>query len=447
MVQQRLYEVIIRHCRLLFCLFSGYCSSVSALGLIDAWQRAIMHDPGFQAARHERNAGVEERNIGRAALLPKVSYDYHHARIDSTVTSDNRRADRDYASHASTLSLQQPLLDYEAWSRYQRGNASALLADEQLRNKSQQLLVKLFQAYSDVLFSQEQIILIQAQQRSWHEQLKLNRRLFEMGEGTRTDILETEARLNLSEAQLIEAKDNLDFSEQTLAKLLGMAISAGQLAQLNHRLAPYPLQPANLQHWQALALRHNAQLLVLGQSLAVARYDIERNRAGHLPRITLVANARKTSSETESSYNQKYDTRSIGFQVSIPLFSGGGVSAATRQATERYLQAAQEKDEQTSSLLIELRRQFNLVISSQAKIKAYQLAEHSALTLVQATKKSVLGGERVNLDILNAEQQLYRTRRDLTEARYVWLTAWLQLHYYAGTLDENILQQLANYFD
>lgn len=430
------------------CLLNGYSSHANALGLMEAWQQALKHDPGLQAARHERNATVEERNIGRAALLPKVNYDYGQARVDSTVTNGDRSADRDYTSYSSTLSLQQPLLDYEAWSRYQHGNTSALQAEELLLDQNRQLLVKLFQTYTSVLLNQEQIMLLQAQQRSWREQLKLNRRLFDMGEGTRTDMLETEARLNMNHALLIEARDNLDLSEQTLAKLLGKpTINAAQLTPLSPHFIPQSLQPANLQHWQSLTLRYNAQLLVAGYSLDAAKYNIERNRAGHMPRITLVASARKNSSETESTYNQKYDTRSIGVQVNIPLFSGGGVSAATRQAAERYRQTALEKDDLTASLLLEIRRQFNLVAGSQAKIEAYQLAERSAQALIKATQKSVLGGERVNLDILNAEQQLYSTRRDLAEARYAWLTAWLELHYYAGKLDDDTLQQLAKNFN
>ncbi|WP_409307324.1 TolC family outer membrane protein [Pectobacterium sp. B1J-3] len=442
-----LYIQAIRHYRWLFCFFAlGYGTSSQALGLMEAWHLALAHDPTFQAAIHARNAGVEEKHIGRAGLLPTITYDYSQSRNDSTVTSNAQKAERDYNSHASSFTLQQPLLDYEAWSRYQQGEASAVLADEQLRDQSQQLLVRLFQSYSNVLFSREQITLVQAQQRAYREQYQLNQRLYQQGEGTRTDILETEARLNLTDAQLIEAQDNLDISLRELETLLGIPITAGQLAELTPRFTPRQLQPANYQHWQSLAARHNAQLLALGQSLAVAKYSIERNRAGHLPQVTFVASTRHTQSDTESSYNQKYDTRSIGIRISVPIFAGGGVSAATRQAQARYQQAAKEKDEQTATIQIELRRQFNLVTSSQAKIRAYELAEQSALALVTATQKSVQGGERVNLDVLNAEQQLYGARRDLSEARYTWLTAWLQLRYYAGTLDEQTLHQLSTYF-
>lgn len=215
-----------------------YSVPSQALGLMEAWQQALTHDPAFQAAVHARNADSEEKNIGRAGLLPKVTYDYSQSRNDSTVTAGGQQSERDYTSRASSFSLQQPLIDYAAWSRYQQGEASAVLADEQLRDASQQLLVRLFQAYTNVLFSREQIALVQAQQRAYREQYQLNQRLFQQGEGTRTDMLETEARVNLTEAQLIEARDNLDISLRELETLLGMPVGADQLAALTPRFTP-----------------------------------------------------------------------------------------------------------------------------------------------------------------------------------------------------------------
>jgi len=439
--------IFTRLTRLLLCVVSlGYSVSGQSMGLMEAWQRAVAHDPTFQAAIHEHNARAEDKNIGRAGLLPKISYSYGHSQNNSTVTSGGRETDRDYTSYASTLSLQQPLLDYEAWSRYQQGNATAQQSVEELRNARQHLLVRLFQSYINVLFSREQTALVDVQIRTYQEQYRLNQRLFQNGEGTRTDILETEARLNLTQALRIEAQDNLDISLRELETLLGMPVTAGELDSLSPGFTPPELPADNYQLRQTESLRYNAQLLAINQSLAVAKYEISRNRAGHFPQVTLVASIRKTQSDTESDYNQRYDTRSVGFQVSVPIFSGGGVSAATRQASERYEQAYQKKDEQTAKILNELRRQFNLVSSSQAKIKAYQLAENSALSLVDATRKSVKGGERVNLDVLNAEQQLFSVRRDLSEARYTWLTSWLQLRYYTGDLDDSTLRQLAGYF-
>ncbi len=173
---------------------------------------------------------------------------------------------------------------------------------------------------------------------------------------------------------------------------------------------------------------------------------MRRQRAGHLPTLGLYASSRKTSSDSESSYNQDYDTDSIGLQISLPLFAGGGVSAATRKAAATYEQASYELDAQRSGVLNELRRQFNLCVSSVARVRAYDLAVDSAARLIEATKKSVAGGERVNLDVLDAEQQYHEARRDLAEARHGYLRAWLQLRFLAGTLDEGDLQALLGFF-
>nr|WP_134934439.1 tetratricopeptide repeat protein [Pseudomonas aeruginosa] len=118
--------------RLRACLLSSAllsASSAQALGLLDAYQLAVRHDPTFQAALHERRAGSENRAIGRAGLLPSLRYDYNKARNDSTVSQGDARVERDYRSYASTLSLEQPLFDYEAYARYRQGEAQALFAE------------------------------------------------------------------------------------------------------------------------------------------------------------------------------------------------------------------------------------------------------------------------------------------------------------------------------
>jgi protease secretion system outer membrane protein len=130
----------------------------------------------------------------------------------------------------------------------------------------------------------------------------------------------------------------------------------------------------------------------------------------------------------------------------VPLFAGGSVSASTRQAARHLSQAQYELDAQTAATLVDLRKQFNLNNSAAAKVRAYEMAVDSASALVQTTQKSVRGGERVNLDVLDAEQQLFSAKRDLAQARYAYLLARVQLKYYAGLLNEGDLQQMAGYF-
>jgi protease secretion system outer membrane protein len=435
---------------LLFGLCCACSGSVQALGLLDAYDLALRNDPTFQAAIQEREAGEENRIIGRAGVLPNLSWSYNNSRNESEVTQStavgNVTSDRDYRSYASTLTLQQPLLDYEAYARYRQGAAQALFADERFRSKSQELAVRVLSAYSQALLAQERIELSRAQKRAYAERLQLNERLLKGGEGTRTDVLETQARLSLAQAEEIESLDTQDAALRELEAIVGQPLQIDELAPLTRQFEIPPLEPNRFETWREMAMANNPELKSQHHALDVAEYEVERKRAGHMPKVSLYASSRQTSSDSESSYNQKYDTNSVGIQVSLPLFAGGSVSASTRQAANQLSQAQYELDAQTARTLIELRKQFNLNTSGAAKVRAYEMAVSSATALVTATKKSVTGGERVNLDVLDAEQQLFTARRDLADARHAYLLARIQLKYFAGLLNEQDLRALAGYF-
>jgi protease secretion system outer membrane protein len=435
---------------LLFGLCCACSGSAQALGLLDAYDLALRNDPTFQAAIQEREAGEENRIIGRAGLLPNLSWSYNNSRNESEVTQStavgNVTSDRDYRSYASTLTLQQPLLDYEAYARYRQGAAQALFADERFRGKSQELAVRVLSAYSQALLAQERIELSRAQKRAYAERLQLNERLLKGGEGTRTDVLETQARLSLAQAEEIESQDTQDAALRELEAIVGQPLQIDELAPLTRQFEIPPLEPNRFETWREMAMANNPELKSQHHALDVAEYEVERKRAGHMPKVSLYASSRQTSSDSESSYNQKYDTNSVGIQVSLPLFAGGSVSASTRQAANQLSQAQYELDAQTARTLIELRKQFNLNTSGAAKVRAYEMAVSSATALVTATKKSVAGGERVNLDVLDAEQQLFTARRDLADARHAYLLARIQLKYFAGLLNEQDLRALAGYF-
>ncbi|MDH1631008.1 TolC family outer membrane protein [Pseudomonas mosselii] len=428
----------------------GLSLPVRALDLGDAYALALRNDPTWQGSIAEREAGLENLAIGRAGLLPRLSYRYNRARNDSEVTQRSQFGDvttqRDYRSYSSTLTLEQPLFDYAAWSDYRRGVAQAALADERYRGRGQELMVRLFGAYSEALFANEQIALAQAQRRTYAEQLTLNERLLKGGEGTRTDVLETRARYELAQAQEIEAGDNLDAALRALQAIIGEPVAVEDLAPMTGDFRVQPLTPTRFEPWRDLAVAHNAELASQRHGLEVAEQNIERQRAGHLPSLSAYASKGISSSSSESSYNQRYDTDSIGVQLSVPLFAGGGVQASVRQARAQRDAAGFELDAQLRDTLNQLRRQFNLCASGTAKIRAYDLAVKAASALVQATRKSVRGGERVNLDVLDAEQQLFGARRDLAQARHEYLRAWLQLRYLAGVLEAGDLNVLNRYF-
>ncbi|WP_122580041.1 TolC family outer membrane protein, partial [Pseudomonas viridiflava] len=293
----------------------------------------------------------------------------------------------------------------------------------------------------------DQINIAQAKQQAFERQFEQNRQMFQQGEGTRTDILEAESRNELAIAEQIEARDEQDAALRELGALLGeQAISIEQLDPLRDGFQAMVLEPSSYSEWHALAIANSPILASQRQALEVARYEVERNRAGHLPRVNAYASIRQNESDSGNTYNQRYDTNTVGIEVSLPLYAGGGTSASVRQANSVREQAEYELEGKTRETLIELRRQFNASTSGVNKLRAYQKALVSAQALVESTRQSILGGERINLDALNAEQQLYSTRRDLARARYDYLMAWIKLHYHAGTLRDTDLARIDEAF-
>lgn len=425
--------------------------SAAAFGLMEAYGRALQHDPSYQAAMKERDAGRQERAIGRAGLLPQLSFQYSNSRNNAEVTQPGffggtTTEERNYRSYSSQLTLQQALFDWEAISNYYYGVAQAHYADERFRARSQELAVRVTQAYTEVLYARDQIDLARAQKRAYAEQMRLNEGRLAAGEGNRTDVLETQARYDLAQAQEIEAQDSLDAALRELQAMTGQAVGDENLFPMRERFELLTLEPSGFEDWRALALVHNPELLALGHAIDAAGRNVQKAKAGHLPRVSLYATTGRNRSSSESTYGQRYVTNSIGVQVSIPIFAGGGVSAGVSQAVDNEYRLRYERDAARNETLNELRKQFNLCNSSAAKIRAYQYAVESARELTTAMKKSVAGGERVNADVLDAEQQYFDALRNLAQARYAYLTAWLQLKYYAGILTQDDVRTLADYF-
>ncbi|HAT4517803.1 TPA: TolC family outer membrane protein [Serratia marcescens] len=442
----------------LLAAYWAKASPAQTLSLTEAFTLAMHNDPTLQAAVQEKLAGEEERAIGRAGLLPQVSASYQNAprnrqnqkyqgRDIFGQPTGEQSVNTQYRSNSLSATVTQPLFDYEAWARYQGGVARALLADERYRSKLQEMATRLVEAYIDVAYQREAIALTQAQVTTYSEQLALNQRLSRLGEGTATDVAETEARYGLAQAQRIEAQDALDVALGALANLIGVpAANIGAIEGRPGAFSPLTLRFTTLEAWRQQAKGNNPELRTAQQGIDVAHYEVERNRAGYLPRVALYASHSENDSNSDNTVGQKYRTDSIGIQVSVPLYAGGGVSASTSQAAARYVQAKYEMAAQSDNILNELQRQYNLCRSGEAKLKAYELAIQAADKQVVATRRSVQAGMRVNVDVLNAEQQRYTTQKEYAQAKYDYLKAWVALQGLAGTLNEKDIGQVARYF-
>jgi protease secretion system outer membrane protein len=272
----------------------------------------------------------------------------------------------------------------------------------------------------------------------------VNKRLFEKGEGTKTDMLETQARLDVAEAQVTEAQDNVVAARETLAGIIGM--DPGKLDEMRPDFNPMTLRTASFEDWGKIAREHNHELAAARLAVENARLEIGRQKAGHYPRVDFVAAYTKADADTINTYNQKTVNRAIGLQVSVPIYQGGAINAVTRQAADAYGRAQSDLDARTSKVMVELRKAHSIVLSSVRKIEALEKAVASGKELMKATEQSIKGGVRINLDLLNAQQQLYTSQRDLAQARYSYLIGLLRLRAAAGTLDADSVREVAAYF-
>ncbi len=430
----------------LLALSAGGAGAVS---LQQAYEAALKHDPQFRMRFYENESGKELRKLGRAQLLPNVagSYSYGKNVADqefSRVGAAPVVTHPKYTSRSAVVQLRQPLFNLDAIMRYRQGKVQSAQSGELYEAGIDEVSVRVVSSYLDVLFAQDQLALARVQRDAHLEQQKVNQRLFEKGEGTRTDMLETQARLDLAEAQLIESQDNLQAARETLEGVIGM--DPGELDRLGEDFRPAALNPSSFEEWSKLALARNNQLAAARLAVENARLDIGRNKAGHLPRVDFVAAYSKADSETLTNLGQENTNRQLGVQVNIPIYSGGAVSASTRQAAANYGRAQAELDSLTNQTLVELRKAHSLVTSSGRKIDALIKAVESGKLLMTATEQSIKGGVRINLDLLNAQQQLFTSQRDLAQARYTYLVGVMRLRAAAGTLEADAIRELAAYF-
>ncbi|MYM35552.1 TolC family outer membrane protein [Duganella sp. FT94W] len=429
---------------LLFC--SG---STQALGLMQAYELALQKDPTYREAFYDSEAGKEYRVLGRSALLPTLQGSFSGSKVkaDQDISDSLGRvshSDPEYISRSTVLQLRQPLFSLDAVARYKQGKAQSEYSDFRFALSAQELIGRVTGAYMDALYAEDQVALAITQRDAFAEQQKVNQRLFEKGEGTKTDMLETQARLDLAEAQLIEARDALVNNRLVLAGMIGEDVTA--LDPLGPTFRIRPLQPQSFEEWKQLALKNNPDLLSQHAAIEAARQEVNKAKAGYTPRLDFIGSVSKGAAESLNTYNQSSTQRSIGIQLNIPLYTGGAVGATTRQAVAGFEKAKTELELRTDKNLTELRKQYNLVLSSAARMAALVKAVESGKLLMTATEQSIKGGVRINLDLLNAQQQLYTSQRDLASARYNYLLSHIRLRAQAGVLSVEDVREIAAYF-
>lgn len=426
-----------------------HSSGAMALGLMQAYEAALKNDPQYRSAFYANESGKENRALGRSNLLPNISGSYNGSQNRTTVVQNYRGVAQppqaeDYFSRSSIIQLRQPLFNLDGWARYKQGAAQSDYAASQFASQQQEVIARVVNAYLDVLYKYDLLALAQVERDVYLEQRKVNDQMFQKGEGTKTDMLETQARLDAAEAQVLEMTDNLTVSRDTLATIVG-----GEVGDVDRLVPDFRLLPRDtesFEYWKDIAVKQNPDIKTMTYGVEIAHQEVIKARAGHAPRVDFVATYGKTGSESISVVGQDQTIRSLGVQVNIPLYSGGQVNAASRQAVAGQEKARADLQAQVDKVVLELRKDYNFLLSAVTRLGALDKSVASAELLVKATEQSVKGGVRINLDVLNAKQQLYTAKRDLAQARYNYLLTSMRMREAVGTLGADDVRELARYF-
>ncbi|KFB67137.1 TolC family outer membrane protein [Candidatus Accumulibacter vicinus] len=425
------------------CALALMTSGVFGAGLLDAYQAARQNDPTFRAARYEREAGQYAADIGLSGLLPSVSiagsYAKNNGERESTVV--NVTQSLDYNDKLISITLRQPLFNYESFVRYQQGSAQVAYSDAVFDRKAAEMAVKVSGAYFDTLLAMDRLDLADAEMTAYEAQRQLAERRRKGGEGTVTEVAEAESRLQLARAGRADAFDRWSVARRRLEGITGTPM--GDLWTLRPDFVPIGVQPSQLDEWYALAQENNPEIRAQRKAYELASLEVNRNRAGHLPQLDFVARATRSENESISTLNQKTSVTAVGVQLNIPLFAGGRVNALTGQAVANRERALAELDGIVNDVQVEIKRQFMAVETGSRKVTAYQKAVESSEVATEGTKRGMAAGIRTNTDVLDAERVMFAAKRDLAQARYEFLVSTLQLKTAAGVLSEKDIVEIA----
>lgn len=413
-----------------------------AADLLDIYRSAQSNDPVFAAARAAQQAGQEKLAQGRSLLMPSVNLSANSTSND--LTTQYRGAtlfpggNQRFNSHGYGVTLVQPLFRQQNWLAYSESELQVAQTDAQFKIAEQDLVLRAAQAYFDVLIAQDSVQLAEAQKTAISEQLAQARRNFEVGSATITDTHEAQARFDLTAAQHIAAQNNLEIKRSALQQLINALPQ--EIKPLGKQFKLEAPQPADMEKWVADAELNSPQLTVAQAAAELAAKEVTRNLGGHLPTLDLVANYSKNYANG-SSFGVGSDStnKSVGVQLNLPLFQGGATNSKWREAEANRDRARQELENARRSVASQTRQAYLGVVSGIAQVKALQQALTSSESVLEASRLGQEVGVRTNLDVLNAQQQLYSTRRDLFQAEYNYLLSQLRLKAAVGSLGETEL--------
>lgn len=412
-----------------------------AQSLQELYEAARGHDAAYQAARAQYEANLHKADQAKAALLPTVNFTAGASTSSLRTEQGSGTSTRDFDNRNVGINASQPLYRPNNLASYQQGTRQAELAEAQLLAAEQDLIVRVSQAYFDVLASQDSLTFVQAQKTAVAEQLASARRNFEVGTATITDTREAQARYDLVIAQEIAAENDLRVKKLALDQLVGKPDAR-----------PHPLTPAatlpgllpeDVNTWVQQGQEQHPAIRQARIALEIADLETDKASAGHKPTLDLNASHTINRNIGGTAFfptdSKTYNT-TVGVQFNLPLFAGFATQNRLRETLALEEKARADLENAQRSVAQGTRSAYFGVVSGLGQVKALEAAEASSQSALDANKLGYQVGVRINIDVLNSQSQLYQTKRDLAKARYDVLVGGLRLRQANGTLKSEDLQ-------
>jgi outer membrane protein len=432
----------------------GTAAATHGADLMEIFGMAQSADAQYAAARAAWSAGQEKLPQGRSGLLPSASLSastqYNDRDSDSrdpsipTVTNQ-------FNSNSTTISVTQPLYRPQNYTAYQQSKSQVEQSDAAFAQAAQDLILRVAQAYFDVLLAQDTIVFAQAQLVAIGRQLEQAKRNFEVGTATITDTHEAQSRYDLTVSLEITAKNDLEIRKRFLELIIGRP--APGISPLGPKFSPRFPEPNDPGVWVETAGTNNSQVRISQAALEFATKEVERNRAGHRPTLDAFASYTDAGSGLGSGGGTTVlsgvDTRTgvVGLQLSIPIYQGGLTSSRVREALANEEKARQDLENARRTARLTAQQTFLGVATGVSQVRALEAALVSSQSSLDSTRLGQEVGVRTVIDVLNAQQQLSQTRRDLAQAKYNYILALLRLRAAAGQLSEQDLARVNAWLD
>lgn len=424
----------------LFAVLCVFSIDVFAQDLLQTYELALENDPRLKQAQANLAAVGESDDQGFARLLPvlSVSASSSFNRLDNKKRTFQGFGVQEYWNNSAGLNLSQPVFHWEYWVQLSQADNQIAQAEAQYLAEQQNLMLRVTEAYFNVLAAEDNLHFLRAEKDAIGKQLEQAEQRFEVGLIAITDVHEARAGFDQVRADVIAAEYLVDNRKEQLREIIGE--NAADLVGLGKQLPLQAPQPADIEAWSKIADTQNLTVVSILNETEVARKTIELQRSGHYPTLDLVGSVTKT--DNNSVFGLRGDQETIGLQLNVPLFEGGAVNSRIREAEHRYEQSKEKLLETRRAVNREVKNAYRGLISSISRVEALKAAVVSAESALEATSAGFEVGTRTMVDVLKVQSNLYAARRDYARARYDYLINAVKLKQSASNLMREDLEAI-----